>query len=507
MEAAHPASPTPSSPGLEGYDSALDEVITPRRSDISSRRGDIGGGGGDESESSDDSNRTIRTPQQRVSLIGANQEPVRARTASLPPRDARGRFTRRRASGRSADSAASGDSRRLRQSSGVGREIGSASDLVNSQQSLSWDNYSPPIQEDTVFDFENSSTSGLASVTLREREVDQILDDISRLQPVDERGESRASNDELLTMAGNDELQGAPPAVGDDVVARALLEIEDIAAEVEDDFTPYIGKPLIWERLQEMLTRTKELKKLLRGNDLLLKRARVAAYDNEKQAMVREAKAGLTAAMQHFDELLIQLTAERAAAGLGGGAGAGGGAAHDLGLNVSMSSEGSEVDQELLDHTRQRVISWQAEFRILLNKIEEMSNDVPTEEEKLYQVGEHLLIVTSEAKVRSRDGESIAAALHKCRAYKEEREILENIATLYSNETALRELMLTWRSEMGVWHEKSRRAVNRSNLKMPKFTGQPKSITIFEFKKEWEDYKKAAALSKQEGLAELKQAI
>ena len=42
---------------------------------------------------------------------------------------------------------------------------------------------------------------------------------------------------------------------------------------------------------------------------------------------------------------------------------------------------------------------------------------------------------------------------------------------------------------------------------MPKFTGQPKTLTIFEFKKEWMDYKKAAALSKQEGLAELKTAI
>jgi hypothetical protein len=40
-----------------------------------------------------------------------------------------------------------------------------------------------------------------------------------------------------------------------------------------------------------------------------------------------------------------------------------------------------------------------------------------------------------------------------------------------------------------------------------KFTVQPKSITIFEFKKEWLEYKRATALTKQEGLAELKQAI
>ncbi len=225
-----------------------------------------------------------------------------------------------------------------------------------------------------------------------------------------------------------------------------------------------------------MLNRSKELKKLLRGNDLLLKRARVAAYSEQKQAMVQEAKTTLTAAMRHFDMLLVTLTAERAAAGAAGGDGCGGD--HD----VSMSSDGSEVDQELLDHTTQRVISWQAEYRILMNKIEELCADKPADEEHLYRVGEHLIIISNEAAVRSKDGASIAAALHKCCAYREEREIQENIATLNTQETMLRENMLAWHGEMGVWQEKSRRAVNRSNLKMPKLTGQPKSITIFEFR-------------------------
>jgi hypothetical protein len=98
MAAARPSSPAPSSPDLEGYDSALEEVNTPWRR--------IGGGRGGDSVSSDDSNRTIRTPPQRVSLIGANQEPVRGRAGTLPARDARGRFMRRRGSARSTDSTA-----------------------------------------------------------------------------------------------------------------------------------------------------------------------------------------------------------------------------------------------------------------------------------------------------------------------------------------------------------------------------------------------------------------
>jgi hypothetical protein len=136
-----------------------------------------------------------------------------------------------------------------------------------------------------------------------------------------------------------------------------------------------------------MLNRCKELKKLLRGSNLLLKRARVTAYNEQKQGMFQEAKTTLTAAMGHFDTLLVTLTAERAAAGAAGGRGDGRGGDHD----VSMSSDGSEVDQELLDHTTQRVISWQTEYRILMNKIEELCADKPADEEHLYRASDHHL--------------------------------------------------------------------------------------------------------------------
>jgi hypothetical protein len=65
----------------------------------------------------------------------------------------------------------------------------------------------------------------------------------------------------------------------------------------------------------------------------------VTAYNDQKQAMVQEAKTTLTAVMRHFDTLLVTLMAERAAAGAAGGGGRSGD--HD----VSMSSAGSEVDQ------------------------------------------------------------------------------------------------------------------------------------------------------------------
>ena len=81
MEEESP-SPAPSSPDLEGYNSALEEVNTTAK-DVS----DV---------DSDDSNITIRSPPKGLSLIGVNPGPARSRasTGSLPPRDRRGRFTR-----------------------------------------------------------------------------------------------------------------------------------------------------------------------------------------------------------------------------------------------------------------------------------------------------------------------------------------------------------------------------------------------------------------------------
>jgi hypothetical protein len=45
-----------------------------------------------------------------------------------------------------------------------------------------------------------------------------------------------------------------------------------------------------------------------------------------------------------------------------------------------------------------------------MNKIEELCADKPVDEEHLYNVGEHLIIVSNEAAVRSEDGANIAVA-------------------------------------------------------------------------------------------------
>jgi hypothetical protein len=125
MEEESP-SPAPSSPDLEGYNSALEEVNTTAK-DVSDA-------------DSDDSNITIRSPPKGLSLIGVNPGPARSRasTGSLPPRDSRGRFTRRRGSIQSASS------------EGADPDPESASDPEVFVGSLEWDPHESPLLDNTV---------------------------------------------------------------------------------------------------------------------------------------------------------------------------------------------------------------------------------------------------------------------------------------------------------------------------------------------------------------------
>jgi hypothetical protein len=115
-----------------------------------------------------------------------------------------------------------------------------------------------------------------------------------------------------------------------------------------------------------------------------------------------------------------------------------------------------------IDHSKQIVISWPAEY---MNKIEELL------------MRSICIIVSNEAAVRSKAG-----CKHRhgpAQMPRLPREVGDPGEHPNTTHRRLRCERISWCKEMGVWQKKSKRAVNRSNLKMPKFTGLPKSITIF----------------------------
>jgi hypothetical protein len=219
MELA-PPSPAPSSPDLEGYNSALEEVNKT-----------VGGSEPD----SDDSSVTI-TPPKGLSIIGVNLGPARSRsgTGELPPRDRRGRFTRKRGSSKSANS----DS--------ADPELASDSEVLTG--SLEWDPLESPLLNDTVISDNWSTTSTYDETLLQPRP----------LSTLPEESGSRAAS----SMAADNKAMNNSNASGDsDKVAATIADIEEIVMEVEEDVMPNMGKELDRERLDTMMAKVEQLRK------------------------------------------------------------------------------------------------------------------------------------------------------------------------------------------------------------------------------------------------------
>jgi hypothetical protein len=140
-------------------------------------------------------------------------------------------------------------------------------------------------------------------------------------------------------------------------------------------------------------------------------------------------------------------------------------------------------------------------------KIRDFREDVPDEEERLYEVSERLKIIVDEAESLLADGRLLTEQLRDCDLYTEEAQAMETAGTVRQLMVGARGDLLTRRQSFGVWDEKTKRAANRGLLKVPKFTGKSDTLTIFEFEKEFIIYKKAAALSVSESLTQLKATI
>jgi hypothetical protein len=90
--------------------------------------------------------------------------------------------------------------------------------------------------------------------------------------------------------------------------------------------------------------------------------------------------------------------------------------------------------------------------------------------------------------------------------YEDEQALAQLVSRLKHSRIEGQAAMVKWRSAAGVFAEKAGRG-NRASLMAPTFTGKPKTLTIYEFFKDWAEYKQDANLSVHEALKELKTAV
>jgi hypothetical protein len=78
----------------------------------------------------------------------------------------------------------------------------------------------------------------------------------------------------------------------------------------------------------------------------------------------------------------------------------------------------------------------------------------------------------------------MAARAISCKLYAEEAALTTLITDTEGGKVAAQKVLMGWRREAGVFAEKIGRG-NRAAVKAPTFTGKPKSLSVYEFAKDW----------------------
>jgi hypothetical protein len=101
---------------------------------------------------------------------------------------------------------------------------------------------------------------------------------------------------------------------------------------------------------------------------------------------------------------------------------------------------------------------------------------------------------------------AMAARAISCKLYTEEAALTTLITDTEGGKVAAQKVLMSWRREAGVFAEKIGRG-NRAAVKAPTFTGKPKSLSIYEFIKDWSSFKADSNCTVNEALKELQAAV
>jgi hypothetical protein len=115
-------------------------------------------------------------------------------------------------------------------------------------------------------------------------------------------------------------------------------------------------------------------------------------------------------------------------------------------------------------------------------------------------------LLSSQIDVACAKTTAVAARAISCRLYAEESTLTTLITDTEGGKVAAQKALMGWRREAGVFPEKVGRG-NRAAVKAPTFTGKPKSLSIYEFAKEWAAFKADSNCTVNEALKELKAAV
>jgi hypothetical protein len=130
----------------------------------------------------------------------------------------------------------------------------------------------------------------------------------------------------------------------------------------------------------------------------------------------------------------------------------------------------------------------------------------PTEDSDIYRLTEEFKLLSAQIDGACAKATAMAARVISCKLYTEEAALTTLITDTEAGKVAAQKVLMSWRREAGVFAEKIGRG-NRAAVKAPTFTGKPKSLSVYEFIKDWSSYKADSNCTVNEALKELKAAV
>jgi hypothetical protein len=278
------------------------------------------------------------------------------------------------------------------------------------------------------------------------------------------------------------------PAVRMDT-AMLKKKVERAMLEAEEDVLPFMGKPVTLACLTRLCTVASSLKKDLQAAHVELSGDK--DYLDSTAAAAAECRKKLTLFLVQAEADRVQLEVEEKD--------------RQAQATANKGAASAAAKQPII---AKRISAAVEELVAVQLNLETLILTEPKGDEEVFEKVEQQRVLDERFAAAVMDGKEAARLGLENELLNEAAQLEEKMSACKKAKVAAGEKLIQWRRSAGVWAEKKKRSTARTDLKLPTFSpslaGQ---ATIYDFEKDWQEYKVAMDFSKEESLRTLKLAI
>lgn len=276
----------------------------------------------------------------------------------------------------------------------------------------------------------------------------------------------------------------APPTAEQIAAARRTMALTIMQAR--EDIEPFVGRPVSLDCLTRLVDLAIRVKSELQGAHLtLMNQADLVEQLNE----ARDCRRMLTTFIVHGEGQRAQTIAAQQAA------------QQNAARNAEAAADRRAAVERHVEAAADELVSVTRSFNDIL--VDEPRKDdhlfAKIEQFKAHEKLYDAAVADSKAAIRL----AVDSNLPNLCATLE-----EDVAEAKRVRGVVTEKLVQWRQAAGVWSESRRGGTARPDMKQPSFSAAfGAATTIYEFEREWKEYRQTMELSREEALKVLKQAV